>query len=99
MIVEWTGLSRIHGGRAATASAESTCPVNRAVNRSFALCVPYLEFLAYGEESRRIKLRFVNPLAPQDDFRSARRMRIAVAAVAAATTVTSDLNWRNYSFN
>jgi hypothetical protein len=47
--------------------------VNRAMNRSFAPCVPYLEFLAYADEMRRIKLSFVNP-------RAARRFRVPTRA-------------------
>src|SRR5690348_7420995 len=77
MIVEWTGLCRIHGGRAATASAESTCPVNRATNRSFAPCVPYQEFLAYGDEIRRVKFRLASLQSPGLAPHEARRVQCA----------------------
>src|SRR5690348_13432042 len=97
MIVEWTGLCRIHGGRAATASAELTCPVNRATNRSFAPCVPYQEFLAYGNEVTRVKFRLASPRAARR-FRGAHARRMRMAHVAAVDQqATPDLNWRKGS--
>src|SRR5436305_4752300 len=54
------------------------------LNRSFAPCVPYQEFLAYGDEITRVKFRLASPRAARR-FRGAhaRRMRITVARVAA----------------
>src|SRR5439155_25167008 len=88
-----TGLCRIHGRRAATASAELTCPVNRATNRSFAPCVPYQEFLAYDDEITRVKFRLSSLAREMIRCAHARWMRIATARVAAANKeASSDLN-------
>jgi hypothetical protein len=70
-----------------------------ATNRSFAPCIPYQEFFAYGDEITRVKLRLASARAATR-FRGAhaRRMRIAMARVAAVDQqAMSDLNWRKGS--